>query len=395
MYDVIISGSGPAGSKCAEIIANKGYKVALLERDTDWRKPCGGAVSSRVFKYYPQLRKLNLIPITGITMYSGEYIKLEYSWEGIQEPSFVVDRLEFDNYTRNIAIDAGAKLFDKNLSFDFVYKQNQKVGVRTKTPDGTKEYLGKIIIIADGMSSKLAHLSGLRGKWAIDEIGLCKCSIMEGKNLIDKASISLFFRKYKGYGWIFPLDERRFNIGCGTWLEANISHNLNKEYQDFINDPNIQIFFPEGEYKEIWSGSYPLPALGVKEKSLYKDNVMIIGDAAGFVSPISGEGIHACIVSGNAAGEAALNALENNDISDQTLKNYKNHPNIKKIRRNFKTKVSLVEFFYENEGVNLTNMFHIAESDEKIREMVINMFLFNQPPSKDFLSRLKSMSEKQ
>ena len=123
MYDVIISGAGPAGSKCAEVLAKSGYNVALIEKDSKWRKPCGGAVSSRVLKYYPQLRKLNLLPITGISMYSGDFSQLKYSWEDIREPSFTVDRLEFDNLLRNIAVDAGANLFDNFYSFDFIYKQ--------------------------------------------------------------------------------------------------------------------------------------------------------------------------------------------------------------------------------------------------------------------------------
>ena len=391
MYDVIISGAGPAGSKCAEVLAKSGYNVALIEKDSKWRKPCGGAVSSRVLKYYPQLRKLNLLPITEISMYSGDFSQLKYSWEDIREPSFTVDRLEFDNLLRNIAVDAGANLFDNFYSFDFIYKQNRKIGVKTKTKNGTKEFLGKIIIIADGMSSKLAFKSGMREKWKIDEIGLCKCAILEGTNLLDKASISLFFQKYKGYGWIFPLDDKRFNIGCGTWLEANSNYNINQQYNKFKNNPYLQRFFPKQEFKEIWIGSYPLPALGVKEKSLFKDNMMMIGDAAGFVSPISGEGIHASIVSGNTAGETAVKALETDDVSDQTLKKYKDHPNIKKIRRNFKMTASMVDFLYDAEGKNLSNMFSLAETDSKIREMVINMFLFSQPPTKEFLLRLKSM----
>jgi digeranylgeranylglycerophospholipid reductase len=387
----VISGAGPAGSTCAAVLAKNGCKVALIERDTTWRKPCGGAASSKVLEYYPQLRKLKLRPINGITMYSGDYRKLSYSWKDIKEPALCIDRLEFDDFIRNIAIDAGAELFDKNLSFDFISKNNNKIGIKTKAPDGVKEYFGRIVIIADGMSSKLALKSGLREKWKINEIGLCKCSIMEGSNLLDKESISLFFRKYKGYGWIFPLDETRFNIGCGTWLDANLTYNLNTVYNEFINDPFLKSLFPKKGYKEIWKGSYPLPALGVREKSLFKDNLMIIGDAAGYVSPINGEGIHASIVSGKVAGETAIDALERDDISNRTLKQYKTHPSIKKIIRNFKMKASMVEFFYENEGLNLSNMFHLAETDDQIREMVISLFLFSQPPTQDFLSRLKSM----
>ncbi|MHA1241531.1 MAG: NAD(P)/FAD-dependent oxidoreductase, partial [Promethearchaeota archaeon] len=291
---------------------------------------------------------------------------------------------------RTTAIDAGAHLFDKNLSVDFVTKNKKKIGIKAKSSDGSKEYLGKILIIADGMSSKLAPKSGLKGKWKIDEIGLCKCAIMEGENSLDKHSMSMFFRAYKGYGWIFPIDEKRFNIGCGTWLDENLKTNLNQAYTEFINDPHIKKFFPKSQYKEIWKGAYPIPALGVKEKCLYGENMMIIGDAAGFVSPISGEGIHPSIVSGQAAAEVAINALETDDISTQSLKKYKQYPNIKKIIRNFKMKVSMVKFLFENNGQNLSKMFELAGTDDKIREEVINMFLFSIPPSKELILKIQS-----
>ncbi|MHA1533411.1 MAG: geranylgeranyl reductase family protein [Promethearchaeota archaeon] len=384
MFDVVISGAGPAGSRCAQILAENGFNVALLEKDINWRKPCGGAVSSRIFKYYPQLRKLNYTPITGMTIYSGDYHEISYSWKNVRDYSINVDRL------RTTAIDAGAHLFDKNLSVDFVTKNKKKIGIKAKSSDGSKEYLGKILIIADGMSSKLAPKSGLKGKWKIDEIGLCKCAIMEGENSLDKHSMSMFFRAYKGYGWIFPIDEKRFNIGCGTWLDENLKTNLNQAYTEFINDPHIKKFFPKSQYKEIWKGAYPIPALGVKEKCLYGENMMIIGDAAGFVSPISGEGIHPSIVSGQAAAEVAINALETDDISTQSLKKYKQYPNIKKIIRNFKMKVSMVKFLFENNGQNLSKMFELAGTDDKIREEVINMFLFSIPPSKELILKIQS-----
>ncbi len=390
MFDVVISGAGPAGSKCAQVLAERGYEVALIERDVTWRKPCGGAVSSRIFKYYPQLRKLDYPPITGVTIYSGDYHKLQYSWKNIRDYSINVDRLEFDNILRGFAVDAGAHLFDKNMSLDFITKNKKKIGIKTKTPSGTKEYLGQILIVADGMSSKLAPKSGLRGKWQIDEIGLCKCAIMKGENNLDKNAISLFFRAYKGYGWIFPIDDKRFNIGCGTWLDENLNTNLNQAYSEFLNDPHIKKFFPKSKYEEIWSAAYPIPALGVKEKCLYGDNMLIIGDAAGFVSPISGEGIHPSVVSGNSAAEIATEALKRNDFSNQILKKYKQYPNIKKIIRNFKMKVSMVEFLFENQGLNLSKMFELADAEDSIREEVINMFLFNVPPSKELLLRIKS-----
>ncbi|MCK4780549.1 MAG: NAD(P)/FAD-dependent oxidoreductase, partial [Candidatus Lokiarchaeota archaeon] len=193
--------------------------------------------------------------------------------------------------------------------------------------------------------------------------------------------------------WIFPLGEERFNIGCGTFGEDNLNLNLNQLYLEFINDPNIKKLLPKSNYKEIWKGAYPVPTQGVNDESLYGENILLIGDAAGFVSPISGEGIHAGIVSGNIAAETAISALENDNISNLTLKSYKTHQYIKKIIRNFKMKRSMVDFFFENKGYNFSNMLKLANKDSYIKEKVINMFLYNQPLTKELLLRIKSTNE--
>jgi len=390
MYDVVISGAGPAGSKCAELFAKNGFKVALIEKNTNWRKPCGGAVNSRIFKYYPQLRKIDFHHINKIKIYSADFYKFGYKWKNPNDYSINVDRLKFDSLLRNIAVDAGAELFDKNISYDFIFKNNQRIGVKTKTPSGIEEYKGKIIVIADGMSSKLALKSGIKKKWKKEEIMVAKSAIMEGNNNIDKETISLFFKPFRGYAWLFPLEENKFNIGIGTIGEDNLKYNLNQIFTEFTNDSKIKKFIPKENYKKIWEGAYPIPAVGVQEKSLYGDNMMIIGDAAGFVNPISGEGICPSIASGKAAAEAGINALESNNISLKILKNYKFHPTIRKITRSYKLNLSLLDFCFENQGLNFSKMCKIAENDYDFREKIVNMFLFSKAPPKDFITRIRS-----
>ncbi|HDZ17517.1 MAG TPA: NAD(P)/FAD-dependent oxidoreductase [archaeon] len=382
-----MSGAGPAGSKCAEVLSKRGFKVALIDRDISWRKPCGGAVHSRIFKYYPQLRNVNFHQISGIVMYSADYHQFKYKWKDTRYYGITVDRLEFDNFLRNIAIDAGAELFDKNLSIDFVTKNKRRIGIKTKYANETKEYLGKIIIVGDGMSSKLLNKLGLRKN--IEELMFAKCAIMEGENNLDEDFMSIFFKSYKGYGWLFPLGDNKFNIGCGSMGKDHLKYNLNSIYTDFIKDSEIQNYIPRSDYKKIWEATYPLPALGVNEKNLYLDNLMIIGDAAGFVSPISGEGISPSVVSGNAAAEAAIYAIEEEDISNQTLKKYRFHPKVKKIIRNFKLNRYLADFFFEHKGRNISKMFELAQKDDDYREEVVDTLLFNHTPSKDFLLKLK------
>lgn len=395
MYDVVISGAGPAGSKCAEVLAKNGFKVALIEKNTNWRKPCGGGVNAEIFNYFPSLKKLNLQKINNVSMFSADYTKLDLNFGNNSENYYVVmDRLILDNFLRKVAVDAGAELFDKNVSFDFITKNKEKIGIKTRTPTGIKDYYGKILVIADGMSSKLATKSGLRGKWKSEDLGLAKCSILEGNNRLKEDSLYVYLRKYKGYGWIFPMGGNRFNIGCGAFGAMNslgkeyLNYDLHKIYHEFITDPNIKKYIPENKYKKIWSASYPLPNSGVMKKPTYSENLMLIGDAAGFVSPISGEGITPSVVSGNVAAETAIEAFENDNISSLILKKFKINPLIKTIIQNFKLKKRLSEVFYN--GQNLKKIFELAEKVVDFKNQIIKMLLFNITPQKNFFSLLSN-----
>lgn len=388
-YDVVISGAGPAGSKCAEVIAKAGYKVALIEKDTNFRKPCGGGVlRASVYRYYPQLKKLDLIKTNYIAFFSADGHKLENTFEETDVSPFVIDRLEFDNLIRNVAVDAGAELFDKNISFDFAYKDQKRVGIKTKTSSGIKEYRAKLIIVADGMSSKLANKSGIRDKWGPLDIGIGKAAILEGQNNLNAKGAYFFFKKY-GYSWIFPIDKLKFNIGTITLYENNLKYNASSLFKEFLQESRNRKFLSEKDYKVIWSASFPEPATGVLEKSLYGDNLILIGDAAGFVAPISGEGIHGAIVSGQIAGETAISALEREDFTANSLKEFKQHPKIKNIIRMFKFQRKFVNFFYENDGENLNRTFKMAEESEEFKQIVIDTFLFGRTPPKDFMLRIK------
>jgi geranylgeranyl reductase family protein len=387
MYDVVISGAGPSGSQCAKILAKAGYKVALIEKNVNWRKPCGGAVHSSVVELYPELKKLALPKIRGVVMYSADYHRLEFKGAS-KEYSIIMDRLELDNIMRDCAVNVGADLFNKHISFDYIIKNQKKIGIKTKSPNGLREFYGRIIIIADGMSSKLAVKSGVRSKWNINEIAIGKCAIMEGNHQLDKESVYVYFMPYQGYGWIFPLNDKRFNIGIFTFGKDNLKYNIHKVYHEFVGNSNIKKYLPSSNCKIKWSSSYSFPAKGVLEKSLYTDNLIIIGDAGGFVSPISGEGIQTAVISGKTAAETVIIALENENYSKNTLKMYRTNPEIKKIIRNFKQKSSMINFFYKNDGKNLNRMLKLADLDSIFREQVINLFAFGEMPSKDFIERL-------
>jgi len=391
-YDVVISGAGPSGSQCAEVLAKAGYNIALIERDKDWRKPCGGSISSKVIALYPQLKKLNIPKIKGYVLYSASGSKLEFTRDDPND-STVMDRLEFDSILRDSAIDAGANLYNNYFSYDFIYQNHKKIGIKTKTSMGMQELRAKIIIIADGISSKLAPKSGIRSKWRINDLMTAKCSIMEGDHNLNENRIYIYFKTYSGYGWIFPLGGKRFNIGAGGLATDMAELSLNQVYKEFIQDSHLKSILPSNSYKTIWTGAYPEPNMGVLEKSLCDENVILIGDNAGFVNPINGEGIFGGVMSGKAAAEIAVSSLENETLLEPSIKKYKKHPEIKKIIRSFKLRRSLIDTFLGNEGMNLNRMFKLSEEDPEFMQQLINMFLGkvdNIPPAavlKEILSK--------
>jgi geranylgeranyl reductase family protein len=388
MYDVVISGAGPSGSQCAEVLAKAGYSVALIEKDIKWRKPCGGGLNHRVLDFYPQLRKLRLPTIQGTIMHSADYHELEFM---AKETSWgaVMDRLELDTFIRDRAVDAGAQLFDKTVSFDFMMKNQMKVGVKAKSPSGIQDFRGNIMIVADGMSSKLAIRSGLRAKWKVEELANAKCAILEGDHNLDEKLIYIFFQSYKGYAWIFPLGGKRFNIGVYTFAEDNYNHNMNDLYHEFLSNPRIKKLIPCPNYKIIWSGSYPFPTEGIFEKGLCGDHLMLVGDSGGFVSPISGEGIQHALLSGKVAAETAINALDTEDYSKDMLKQYKSHPLIKETARSFKLKLSMRNIFYANHGEKLNKILALTHKDPEFKSQVVDIFMSKTIPSKEFLSKFQ------
>jgi len=381
LYDVIISGAGPSGSKCADIIAQKGFKVALIERDVSWRKPCGGSVNKCILDDYPQLlKKITVQKINGAKIFSPAFDIIEEKWD---EDKFglIVDRLEFDNYLRDLAVDSGVELFDKNVSYDFIIKNQQKIGIKTRTPSGTKEYYGKVFIVADGMSSKLALRSGLRKKWNISELSMCKCALFKTTNLADDHCIDLFFRSSRGYGWVFPLGNDIVNVGMGIVGKDNLEFNLNVEFEKFKQQKYIKDnFLPDSKNKQLWCEAFPVAATGVVKK-IYDDNIMIIGDAAGMVCPANGEGLAFAVRAGKRAAEVAVNAFEKEDFSRKTLKEYRLNPEIKKMIRKFKIDNLAAKSFNNLIIENHKYFYEKINNDSKLKRDLLELVFFQAKTS--------------
>ncbi|OYT41051.1 hypothetical protein B6U80_02090 [Candidatus Pacearchaeota archaeon ex4484_26] len=258
MKDIIIAGAGPAGLIAAETAAKKGLDTLIIEKKKKIRnKPCGGGITPAALKKFKikckgkKIRKL-VFKINGV---SSE-IKLD-------KPILSVYRKEFNNYLLSRALNAGAK-----IKFNKEYNREK----------------AKVIILATGANLKAKDTLALAVQTEIKHYNSNKIELFYGKR------ISPY-----GYGWVFP-KEKSTIIGVGC-LMSKLT-NLPK-IKDYLNK-----ILKEKELKAKKLEVGFIPFIGPIKKT-YSKNRLIVGDAAGFVSPFSGEGIYYAMSSGKIAAQIA------------------------------------------------------------------------------------------
>ena len=301
-HEVAVVGGGPAGSVCASELAKNGVDVVLFDHSHPREKPCGGAISGIHFRElkipdYIVERKINWIIIED---QHGHRVKLYEKKGGI-----VLMREKLDYYLFQKSKHDGAKqIKERVINFEKkkdkwilktnkknIYKSNFLVGA-----DGCPSLIRKKIL-GDIPKEHLAHCVGYH--------------IPHKKSHIEKKfgnAIELYFlgKPYVdvGYIWIFPKMDF-VTIGLGTKLG---SLQIQKSLKKFIIEhPRAKrLIFP----KEVELHSHLLPF--ISSPNFYKTpvtgkNWVLIGDAAGHVNPITGEGICYAMKGGKLAAKAYLN----------------------------------------------------------------------------------------
>lgn len=323
-HDVVIVGAGPAGSTAAKIVAERGFKALVLEKDTlDREKPCAGAITHRVVEHFRIPEKAFVRKCTGIFFCSpkNRTVVIEKHTKNIR----LAMRNVFDKVLCEMAIDEGAEFFEKSLVRELLIKDRKVAGVKATINGRTKSFECGLVIGADGTPSTVAaklELYSQRPK----TMGTCFQYQMELPNeLIEQrigSNIEIYFgREWMpfGYTWIFPKDNI-VTVGNGTWIDVvqERKANLKRRLDYFIKKHPIASRKLEGA-KVLYSQAHLIGFPGV-----LKDNVangcLIAGDASGTVSIATAEGIWYSMKSGEAAGLSATETLENDDVSASTLR---------------------------------------------------------------------------
>ena len=325
-FDVLVVGAGPAGSTAALVLARGGARVGLVDKAVFPRdKACGDLIGPRGVQTLHELGLAGEVPnaervgdmyVVGPT---GRRVRLPAA-PGSTYPGYgiVVPRADFDAALQRAAIAAGAVFINARAEEAF----GDGTGPEGFVLSSGTRVRADVIVGADGATSRVAEAAGLvdpaRVLWGFAVRDYRSASV-------ELATILLWTprprRGFPGYGWVFPAGAGCVNIGLGVGVLADRAgaRRAARDLDAFVRHA-IAVGALSGDPAR--GSGQPLGAwlkMGMVGTLPARDRVLLVGDAAGLVNPLQGEGIAQAIDSGRAAAEAVLGRI------DQAAARYRAH----------------------------------------------------------------------
>ena len=307
-YDVIVIGGGPAGSTAARGCAERGFKTLLIDKALFPRyKPCGGALSFRTINSlgFEIPQEMIEAECKGVNVYyKGEMSS--YKKEG--RVAVMVSREKFDNLLFEMAKERGCM----TLTGERVVSVESSGGyIKVNTEKGA--YLARFVVGADGANSIVSRfINGSNKEFLsatafVSKITSPSSPPYEGGEWGSGVLNFYFGNVYGGYAWVFP-HGRYLSAGIWglNWLNSAPLDSMKRFLisHDFSTD-NLR-----GHKMPLWD----------RRRKICSDNVLLAGDAGGFVDSFSGEGISNAILSGRIAAESIADSLKNGESAGDNYK---------------------------------------------------------------------------
>lgn len=320
--DVLVIGAGPAGSTAAKHAAVGGAKVLLMDKKSEIGAPkrCAEGVSNG------GLESLGIEPnprwitreLDGVRLIApdGTNVWLTSDKVDLPEAGCILERKVFDKYMAMDAGRAGAEIKIKTLATS-MERNDEGFLVDAECMGEKFQIQAKIVIAADGPESRVARWAGLKTAVKPKDMESAAQFEMAGVEMEDNNCIEFYFGSVApgGYAWIFPKGDDIANVGLGV-LTTNTDKTAYEHLLEFVkNCPATQNAQPV----ELNIGGDPV---GGMPKKMVTDNLMVVGDAAGQVNPLTGGGIISGMTGGMIAGKVAAEAINEGNYSEKKLKDY-------------------------------------------------------------------------
>jgi geranylgeranyl reductase family protein len=325
-FDVLIVGAGPAGSFAAERLARAGVRVALFDgRPAGEPKACGGGVTSKALKAWPHLLEAVGRTIDELDMYSPSGKRLHLK---LDEPFAVYSRIAFDTFLRERAREAGAQVFTEKISGRGFKRSGEGWIVQTQSG---KEFSTTWLVGADGANSPIAKK--LAGPLPPAEMEVAFGYRAPFPDAGNARTVVAFLPKWVGYAWAFPRPDH-ISFGIATTQDAFDHEALDKLLWDFmVSYYEVAQVGNLRPRMDLWSSGKTTAQINnlrhirtELEKSAERyaaripgleprtwdhrhacgEQWALLGDAAGFADPVTGEGIYYALRSAELFAESYL-----------------------------------------------------------------------------------------
>ena len=305
-FDCIVVGGGPAGTTFAQVASRGGLSVLVLEKDRDIGMPvrCGEAISDKGLRYFhdPDPRWIqSTIDRIKLTAPNGTEIEFD-----LKDKGYILDRRIFDYDLAHMAAQEGAMVVTKAYVNGLIIDNDMVCGVKGNYLNTPFEIQAKFVIGADGVESRVGRWGGLQTQVKLKDM---ESGIQKTVSGIEVQSNKFEFylsRKWApgGYLWVFPKGNKSANIGLAI---SGYYAKEGKSAQKFL-DEFLQWKYPECSVLTTVVGGIPVDKT---LKCMVADGLMLVGDAAHTVNPMTGGGISSGMMSGMAAAETAIELLHN------------------------------------------------------------------------------------
>ncbi|MFA5833525.1 MAG: NAD(P)/FAD-dependent oxidoreductase [Bacteroidota bacterium] len=307
-YDIIVVGAGPAGSTAARYAAAGGAKVLMLEKDRDVGYPvrCGEAVSHEgVSQFIKPDSKWIASTVTKFRLVAPNGNSVVPKLDGA---GYVLERRIFDYELAKLAANEGVEVITKAYVYDLLREDGKIVGVKTLIKDQKMDIRAKIVIAADGVESRVGKWAGIDTTCHIRDMESCAQMTLSGIE-VEEDVLDFYFGDNVspgGYLWVFPKGKDTANVGLGLSVEAAKKKSAIKFLHEFVERK-----YPQAAMLTHIAGGVPCAKTN---PVIVKDNVLLVGDAAHQVNPVSGGGIISGMIGGMIGGQVAAESILNGEV---------------------------------------------------------------------------------